>query len=236
MDGLGQLSRALLGDCQGQWGARGGLNSRGTARRCHFCRQLLRYLTTAIPKANQQHQGKRSENPLWAMDKSFPAIRAQYWPGKEPQPPALQPPTHFICSVQLGTGYCIFNWGTGRRTRRCSYFIRLLLLLASPSSSSEERIWWAWGCRGPPRLILMLLLRGEPGITSCPEPGSMEDKESVRRESHGRALFKRGGWGRHSWALPSGSSSGSSVVPPVCFPCRKQLWSYRFAAITLLLH
>lgn len=108
---------------------RAGLNPRGTARRCHCCRQLLRHLTTAIPKAKQQNQGKHSQNPLWAMDKSFPATRAQYWAGKETQPATLQPPTHFICRVQLSTGYCIFNCRTGREDTE----MLLLHPVASPS-------------------------------------------------------------------------------------------------------
>lgn len=42
----------------------------------------------------------------------------------------------------------------------------------------------------------MLVRRGEPGITSCPEPGSMEDKESVRREVTGEHYLKGEGKGR----------------------------------------
>lgn len=66
------------------------------------------------------------------MDKSFPATRAQNWPGKETQPPTLQPPTLFICRVQLSTGYWILNCRTGREDTE----MLLLHPVASPSGFS----------------------------------------------------------------------------------------------------
>lgn len=65
-----------------------------------------------------------------------------------------------------------------------SYFLLLLCpLVSSLSSSSEERIWFAW-CR----LIFMFARSGAPRITSCPEPGSTEDKESENKGKPGEGF------------------------------------------------